>query len=161
MGGGDPAGDCLDATAADIRMDGPHLRYFEPEAQQVPPAVLLGIAVVKGGARMQDRVVVDEVHLAWLQGEFQHQLRPPGDLLEAVEYRQFRLVHLVSGRGLAGLDARAGRREGRPFRRQPRKAPVRQTHRRRKTDSNSRSHRERKGYGEPLQASIAVSDLNL
>jgi len=26
---------------------------------------------------------------------------------------------------------------------------------------NSRSHREGKGYGEPLQASIAVSDLNL
>jgi len=28
-------------------------------------------------------------------------------------------------------------------------------------DSNSRSHREAKGYGEPLQASIAASDLNL
>ena len=28
-------------------------------------------------------------------------------------------------------------------------------------DSNSRSHRGGKGYGEPLQASIAVSDLNL
>jgi len=38
---------------------------------------------------------------------------------------------------------------------------VRLTPRRRKTDSNSRSHREGKGYGEPLQASIAVSDLNL
>ena len=36
-----------------------------------------------------------------------------------------------------------------------------QTLRWRKTDSNSRSHREGKGYGEPLQASIAVSDLNL
>jgi hypothetical protein len=32
---------------------------------------------------------------------------------------------------------------------------------RRKTDSNSRSRRREKGYGEPLQASIAVSDLNL
>jgi len=32
---------------------------------------------------------------------------------------------------------------------------------RRKTDSNSRSHREGKVCGEPLQASIAVSDLNL
>ena len=31
----------------------------------------------------------------------------------------------------------------------------------RKPDSNSRSRREGKGYGEPLQASIAVSDLNL
>jgi hypothetical protein len=31
----------------------------------------------------------------------------------------------------------------------------------RKTGSNSRSHREGKSYGEPLQASIAVSDLNL
>jgi hypothetical protein len=28
-------------------------------------------------------------------------------------------------------------------------------------DSNPRSHREGKGYGEPLQASIAVSHLNL
>jgi len=28
-------------------------------------------------------------------------------------------------------------------------------------DSNSRSLREGKGYGEPLQASIAVSGLNL
>jgi hypothetical protein len=31
----------------------------------------------------------------------------------------------------------------------------------RKTHSNSGSHPEGKGYGEPLQASIAVSDLNL
>ena len=31
----------------------------------------------------------------------------------------------------------------------------------RKTDSNARSHREGKAYGEPLQVSIAVSDLNL
>ena len=31
----------------------------------------------------------------------------------------------------------------------------------RKTDSNSRSRREGKGYGKPLRASIAVSDLNL
>jgi hypothetical protein len=31
----------------------------------------------------------------------------------------------------------------------------------RKTDSNSRSLREGKGYGQPLQASIVVSDLNL
>src|SRR6516164_9510830 len=35
------------------------------------------------------------------------------------------------------------------------------THRWRKPDSNSRSHREGKAYAEPLQASIAVSDLNL
>jgi len=35
------------------------------------------------------------------------------------------------------------------------------THRWRKTDSNSRSLREGKGCGQPLQASIAVSDLNL
>src|SRR5882672_3397335 len=35
------------------------------------------------------------------------------------------------------------------------------SHRGRKTDSNSRSLREGKGYGEPLQASIAVSGLNL
>jgi hypothetical protein len=35
------------------------------------------------------------------------------------------------------------------------------TRRWRKTDSNSRSLREGKGYGRPLQASIAVSDLNL
>jgi hypothetical protein len=35
------------------------------------------------------------------------------------------------------------------------------TRRWRKTDSNSRSLREGKGYGQPLQASIAVSDLNL
>jgi hypothetical protein len=35
------------------------------------------------------------------------------------------------------------------------------TRRWRKTDSNSRSLREGKGYGEPLQASIAVSGLNL
>jgi hypothetical protein len=38
---------------------------------------------------------------------------------------------------------------------------VRWTRRWRKTDSNSRSLREWKGYGEPLQASIAVSGLNL
>ena len=31
----------------------------------------------------------------------------------------------------------------------------------RKTDSNSRSLREGKGYGEPLQAGVAVSGLNL
>ena len=31
----------------------------------------------------------------------------------------------------------------------------------RKTDSNSRSLREGTGYGEPLQGSIAVSNLNL
>jgi hypothetical protein len=31
----------------------------------------------------------------------------------------------------------------------------------RETDSNSRSLREGKGYGQPLQAGIAVSDLNL
>jgi hypothetical protein len=35
------------------------------------------------------------------------------------------------------------------------------TRRWRKTDSNSRSLREGKGCGQPLQASIAVSDLNL
>jgi hypothetical protein len=35
------------------------------------------------------------------------------------------------------------------------------TRRWRKTDSNSRSLREGKGYGQPPQASIAVSDLNL
>ena len=35
------------------------------------------------------------------------------------------------------------------------------TPRRRKTDSNSQSLREGKGYGQPLQASIAVSDVNL
>ena len=35
------------------------------------------------------------------------------------------------------------------------------THRWRKTDSNSRSLREGTGYGEPLQGSIAVSNLNL
>jgi hypothetical protein len=38
---------------------------------------------------------------------------------------------------------------------------VRSTRRWRKTDSNSRSLREGKGCGQPLQASIAVSDLNL
>jgi hypothetical protein len=45
--------------------------------------------------------------------------------------------------------------------RQGEKSGSQQTRRWRKTDSNSRSHREGKGYGEPLQASIAVSDLNL
>ena len=35
-----------------------------------------------------------------------------------------------------------------------------QTRRWRKTDSNSRSHRERNGYGKPFQEVIAVSDLN-
>jgi hypothetical protein len=35
------------------------------------------------------------------------------------------------------------------------------THRWRKTDSNSRSLREGKGYEEPLHASIAVSGLKL
>jgi len=30
-----------------------------------------------------------------------------------------------------------------------------------KEDLDPRSHREGKGYGEPLQASIAVSDLKL
>jgi hypothetical protein len=35
------------------------------------------------------------------------------------------------------------------------------TRRWRKTDSNSRSFREGKGFGQPLQASIAVSDPNL
>jgi hypothetical protein len=43
-----------------------------------------------------------------------------------------------------------------PAHKVPWKAPVR-----RKTGSNSRSLREGKGYGEPLQASIAVSGLNL
>ena len=44
---------------------------------------------------------------------------------------------------------------------QRRYTEVRLTHRWRKTDSNSRSLREGKGCGPPLQASIAVSDLNL
>jgi adenylate cyclase len=43
----------------------------------------------------------------------------------------------------------------------PIRAGVRLTRRWRKADSNHRSHREGNGYGEPLQASIAVSDLNL
>src|ERR1700730_234259 len=43
----------------------------------------------------------------------------------------------------------------------PRKPGSHQTPRWRKTDSNSRSLREGKGYGQPLQASIAVSDLSL
>ena len=45
--------------------------------------------------------------------------------------------------------------------RQSRNSEVRLTHRWRKTDSNSRSLRAWKGYGEPLEASIAVSGLNL
>ena len=94
----------LDATAADVRMDGPHLRNFEPEPQQMPPPVLLGVAIIERGARVQDRVVVDEVHLAGLQGEFQHQLGPLGDLLEMVEHRELGFAHLVSGRGLPRLD---------------------------------------------------------
>jgi hypothetical protein len=43
----------------------------------------------------------------------------------------------------------------------PEKSSSYQTPRWRKTDSNSRSLREGKGYGEPLQASIAVSGPNL
>jgi hypothetical protein len=43
----------------------------------------------------------------------------------------------------------------------PRKSGSQQTPRWRKTDSNSRSLREGKGCGQLLQASIAVSDLNL
>jgi hypothetical protein len=42
-----PAGHRLNGAALDVRMDGPHLPNFEPEPQQVPPAVLLGIAVVE------------------------------------------------------------------------------------------------------------------
>ena len=84
-------------------MDGPHPRNFEPQAHQVTAPVVLGVAVVKRGPRVQDRVVVDEVHLAGLQGEFQHQLRPFGDLLETVEDRELGLAHRPPGRGLARL----------------------------------------------------------
>jgi hypothetical protein len=87
-----------------LGMDGPHLRHFEPQPQQVPPPVLLGIAVVERGARMEDRVVVDEVNLAGLQREFQHQFGPLGNLLEPVEHPELGLAHQASGRRLARLD---------------------------------------------------------
>jgi hypothetical protein len=44
---------------------------------------------------------------------------------------------------------------------QRRNTEVRLTHLWRELDSNSQSLREGKGCGQPLQASIAVSDLNL
>jgi hypothetical protein len=47
------------------------------------------------------------------------------------------------------------------FRRERAKSRETRTLHWRKTDSNSRSLREGKGCGQPLQASIAVSDLNL
>src|SRR6185312_16604553 len=49
-----------DAEAADVGMHGPD-RRVEPQPQQVTTCVLRRIAVVKSGARMQDRVVVDEI----------------------------------------------------------------------------------------------------
>jgi len=84
-------------------MDGPHLRNIDPEPQQVPPPVLLGVAVVERSPRVQDRLVVDEVHLAGLQREFQHQLGPLGDRLEMVEHRELGFAHRASGRRLARL----------------------------------------------------------
>ena len=40
------------------------IRRVEPEPQEVAPAVFLRVAVIERGARVQDRVVVDEIHLA-------------------------------------------------------------------------------------------------
>jgi hypothetical protein len=75
-----------------VRIDGPHLRNLEPEPQQVPSPILL-FEIVERGSRMQDRVVFDEVHLAGLQPEFQHQLLPLRNLLEAVENGELDLAH--------------------------------------------------------------------
>jgi DNA invertase Pin-like site-specific DNA recombinase len=78
------------------------------------------------------------------------------------------LIRARTGEGRARAVAR-GQKMGRPFKltdHQKREAIKRgtdgsQTHRWRKTDSNSRSPREGKSCGQPLQASIAGSDLNL
>src|SRR6516162_1879317 len=53
-----------DAVLADMRMHRPHPGYFEPQPQQMAAPVLFRVTVVEGGAGMQDRVIINEVHLA-------------------------------------------------------------------------------------------------
>src|SRR5206468_7677505 len=95
-----------DAAAADVGMHGPD-RRVEPQPQQVTTQVLRRVAVVESGARMQDRVVVDEIRFARLEGEFEHQFRPLRYRLERVDGRELRRAHRPPGRCLACLDVGA------------------------------------------------------
>src|SRR5262249_47811868 len=49
-----------DPAATDIGVHGPDWR-IEPQPQQVTTRVLRRVAIVESGARMEDRVVVDEI----------------------------------------------------------------------------------------------------
>src|SRR5215475_7099432 len=91
-----------DAAATDVGMHGPDWRV-EPQPQQVTTRVLRRVAVVESGARVQDRVVVDEIRLARLQREFEHEFRPLRHRLERVNDGAFRWAHRPSGRCLTCL----------------------------------------------------------
>src|SRR5689334_9436929 len=81
-----------DPAATDVGMHRPDWRV-EPQPQQVTTRVLRRVAVVESGARMQDRVDVDEIRLARLQREFEHELRPLRHRLERVDDGAFRRAH--------------------------------------------------------------------
>ncbi len=78
-------------------------RELEPEAQHVALLVRLG-AVDEPGARVQDRVVVDELDVAGLEVHVQAQVGPPRLLVEVVERGALerRQRHLALDR--AGVD---------------------------------------------------------
>src|SRR5581483_7847867 len=57
---------------------------FEPQANQVP--FLLGLGMVdKRRAIVQDPAIVDEVHVAGLEGELDAQLRQRGNAIERIQ----------------------------------------------------------------------------
>src|SRR5947209_19652921 len=78
-----------DAAAADVGMHGPDWRV-EPQPQQVTTRVFRRIAIVERGARVQDRVIVDEIRFARLKREFEHEFRPLRHRLERVNDGAFR-----------------------------------------------------------------------
>src|SRR6476661_5294019 len=83
------ASDRQNAAAADVGVHGPDW-CVEPQPQQVTARVLRRVAVVESRARMQDRVVVDEIRFAWLKREFEHEFRPLCHPLERVDDGVFR-----------------------------------------------------------------------
>src|SRR5437762_11910439 len=95
-----------DAAATDVGMHGPDWRV-EPQPQQVTTRVLRRVAVVEGGAGMQDRVVVDEIRFARLKREFEHEFRPLRHRLERVYDGVFRRAHRPPGRCLTSLHVAA------------------------------------------------------
>src|SRR5215469_213139 len=95
-----------DAAATYVGMHGPDWRV-EPQPQQVTTRVLRRVAVVEGGACVQDRVVVDEIRFARLKREFEHELRPLRHRLECVDDGAFRRAHRSSGGCLTCLDVGA------------------------------------------------------